>query len=389
MARRRARHTVAALSETLTPFPRFGAKRARPSRLRIAMLAPPWIPLPPAGYGGIEAVVALLTDALVARGHDVTLFAAPGSRSTARVRPLLEEAHPDVIGAALHEADHVGAAFDAIDAAAARGRPFDLVHDHSGFTAIAMAPRLCIPMVHTLHGDLAGETAGFFRRHARGRVLVAISATQAATLPPGVDAAAVVTNPIDVDAWPLVAEKDDYLLWVGRMDPVKGPHRAIVAARRAGRRLVLAGPVQPGQEAFFAEQVEPHIDGDRVRYAGEIGGPVKQRLFARAAALLMPIRWPEPFGMVMIEALACGTPVIAFPEGAARDIVVDGVNGRLVADEAEMATAVAQIDRIDPVACRRAARERHDVRICVDGYEAVYRALIAAQPGPVPVAVTS
>lgn len=348
--------------------------------LRIAMLAPPWIPVPPPGYGGIEAVVGLLCETLVLRGHEVTLFAAPGSRSAARVQPLLEAAHPDVIGTAQHEADHVSAAFDAIDRAAALGRPFDLVHDHSGFTALAMAPRLDTPVVHTLHGSLSGPRAGFYRRHGPGATLVAISRTQRDSAPPGVEIAAVVTNPIAVDRWPFRAQKDDYLLWIGRLDPHKGPHRAIAAARLAGRRLVLAGPVQPGHEAFFREQVEPHVDGDRVRYVGEVVGRAKEQLFAGAAGMLMPIRWDEPFGMVMVEALACGTPVIAFAEGAAREIVVDGVNGMLVDDEATMAQAVRWLPEIDPAACRESVRTRHDAAISVDGYEAVYGRIVRLDP---------
>ncbi len=129
-----------------------------------------------------------------------------------------------------------------------------------------------------------------------------------------------MSNPIAVERWPLRTVKGENLLWVGRMDADKGPHRAITAARLAGRTLVLAGPIQPGEEEYFAEEVEPQLDGRQVRYMGEVGGAAKQKLFAGAAALLMPIRWREPFGMVMVEALACGTPVIAFPEGTAAEI---------------------------------------------------------------------
>jgi len=346
--------------------------------LRVAMLAPPWIPVPPPGYGGIEAVVDLLCEGLVARGHDVTLFAAPGSRSPARVHTLLEAAHPETIGSALHESDHVASAFDAIDEAADRGVPFDVIHDHSGFTALAMSSRVCTPFVHTLHGPLTGDSARFYRRHAHKAELVAISRSQVEHAPAGVRAAAVVPNPIAVDRWPLCTEKDDYLLWIGRMDPTKGAHRAIVAARLAGRPLVLAGPVQSGQAEYFGERVQPHIDGRQVRYVGEVAGIAKQQLYAHAAALLMPIRWDEPFGMVMIEALACGTPVIAFPEGDAREIVIDGHNGMIVTDEAEMARATTQLGSIDPLACRRSARSRYDVTITTDGYEAVYRGAITS-----------
>jgi glycosyltransferase involved in cell wall biosynthesis len=172
-------------------------------RLRIAVLAPPWIPVPPDGYGGIEAVVELLCDALVAHGHDVTLFAAPGSRSTAHVQALLEEPHPDTIGSSLHESDHVACAWEQVARAAAQGRPFDLVHDHSGFTAVAMADRVAVPVVHTIHGPFDRHTSPFYRRHSRKATLVAISRSQAASAPAEVRISAVVPNPIDVDRWPL------------------------------------------------------------------------------------------------------------------------------------------------------------------------------------------
>jgi len=346
--------------------------------LRVAVLAPPWIPVPPPGYGGIEAVVDLLCEALVARGHDVTLFAAPGSRSSARVRALLDAAHPDTIGSSLHESDHVACAWEQIDLAVGRGRSFDVVHDHSGFTALAMSDRVDAPVVHTIHGPFAGETLRFYQRHGRKAHLVAISRSQAQSAPEGVRISDVVPNPIAVDRWPLNAEKQDYVLWIGRMDPVKGAHRAIEAARLAGKNLVLAGPVQTGQEQYFREAIEPYVDGQRVRYVGEVAGAAKQQLYANAQALLMPVRWREPFGMVMVEALACGTPVIAFPEGAAAEIVINGENGMLVADEAEMAHAVGRVGSIDPVRCRASVAERYDVSVTTAGYEDVYRRAIAA-----------
>jgi glycosyltransferase involved in cell wall biosynthesis len=344
--------------------------------LRIAMVAPPWIAVPPSGYGGVEAVVALLSEALVARGHDVTLFAAPGSRSTARVYPLLEDAHPAEIGSSLFESDHVASAWEQIDLAAEGGLPFDVMHDHSGFTALAMADRVNVPVVHTIHGAFVRETKRFYRRHGHKAHLVAISRTQAESAPPGVQIDAVVPNPIKVDRWPLRTEKQDYLLWIGRMDPVKGADRAIEAARLADRMLVLAGPVQTGQEEYFRKRVEPHIDGQRVKYVGEVTGVAKQELYANAAAVLMPLRWREPFGMVMVEALACGTPVIAFPEGAAAEIVIDGENGMLVANETEMAQAIEQIGSIDPERCRSSVAERYDIAITLAGYEHVYRRAI-------------
>jgi glycosyltransferase involved in cell wall biosynthesis len=339
--------------------------------LRIAMLAPPWIPVPPPGYGGIEYVVALLTDALVDRNHDVELFCAPGSSSKAKVRPLLPIAHSESIERSLFEADHVARAFEVLDAAAAEGDPFDVIHDHCAATALAMADRIATPLVHTVHGPFDEDTSEFYGRHAAKGSIVCISHSQAGMAPEGAPVRAVVPNPIDVEAWPVGYEKQDYLLWVGRFFPEKGPQRAIKVAKATGRPLILAGVVQSRGERFFANEIAPHIDGEQIKYIGEVGGARKQRLFADAFAFLMPITWPEPFGMVMVEALAAGTPVLAFNHGAAPEIVEHGKNGFLVEDEDEMAAMVERAGEIDPAECRRSA-ERFSPQSVAAGYEAAY-----------------
>jgi glycosyltransferase involved in cell wall biosynthesis len=346
--------------------------------LRVAMLAPPWISVPPPGYGGVESVVGVLTDALVRRGHAVTLFCAPGSRSSARVVSLLEESHPEEIERSLYEVDHVARAFEEIDLAAYE-EPFDVVHDHCGFTALAMADRLDTPLVHTLHGQFTASTTAFYSRHGHKAALVGISRAQLASAPVGMEPVGAIPNPIDARAWPLREHKDDYLLWIGRMTAEKGPHRAIAAARAAGVPLVLAGVIQPGQQAFFDREVAPHIDGERVRFIGEVGGSVKLAAFAGARALLMPIRWEEPFGMVMVEALACGTPVIAFPEGAARELVCDGQTGFLVEGEQAMGAAVGRLSHIAPRDCRAWVAEHCDVDVVAAAYERTYRSVAHAR----------
>jgi glycosyltransferase involved in cell wall biosynthesis len=359
------------------------APRPREDRpLRIAMLAPPWIAVPPPGYGGVESVVDALTEALVDRGHAVTLFCAPGSKSIGKVVPLLEVPHPDEIERSLYEADHVARAFELIDGALGNDR-FDLVHDHCGFTALAMADRLRTPLVHTLHGPFTTQTGAFYAGHGHKGALVAISRAQLTKAPAGLRALAVIPNPIAVKDWPLCKRKDDYLLWVGRMTAGKGPHRAIEAARLAGRPLVLAGVVQPGQRDFFEREVAPHVDGKAVRVVGEVTGPRKRSLFARASALLMPIRWEEPFGMVMIEALASGTPVIAFAEGAVPEVIVTGKTGFIVSDEAAMAAAVPLLGDISPADCRAWVVDHCDVDTVAAAYESAYRS-VALEPAVAP-----
>lgn len=351
----------------------FKANRAQPrAAMRIAMLAPPWIAVPAPGYGGVETVVSALTESLVEHGNDVTLLCAPGSRSGARVVTLLDEAHPDEIERSLHESDHVARAFALIE----RGH-FDVVHDHCGFTALAMADRIATPLVHTLHGQFTPSTAAFYAHHSHKAAIVAISRTQMESAPSELRVAASIPNPIDMRAWSLTERKGDYLLWIGRMTEAKGPHRAIVAARLAGVPLILAGVVQPGEQVFFDREVAPHIDGGSVRFVGEVAGAAKHALFANARGLLMPIRWEEPFGMVMVEALACGTPVIAFSEGAARELVVHGRTGFLVDGEAAMSTAVGDLASIAPSACRAWVAEHCDVEVVSRAYEQVFRDAIA------------
>jgi glycosyltransferase involved in cell wall biosynthesis len=375
LASRRPRRAAGERAPTRTRTRSHGGED-EPS-LRVAMLAPPWISVPPAGYGGVESVVSVLTEALVRRGNEVTLFCAPGSASSARVVTLLDEAHPDEIERSLYEVDHVARAFVAIDRAQGE-RAFDVVHDHCGFTALGMADRLATPLLHTLHGQFTRATSAFYARHESKATLVAISRAQRATAPERLAGVRVIPNPIELQGWPLRERKDDYVLWVGRMTAEKGPHRAIAAARAAGVPLVLAGVIQPGQRAFFEREVAPHVDGDRVRFLGEIGGSLKRSTFAGARALLMPISWEEPFGMVMVEALACGTPVIAFPAGAASELVVDGRTGFLVGDEAAMAAAVGRLGSIAPRDCRAWVAEHCDVDVVAGAYESAYRA--AAQP---------
>ena len=349
-------------------------------RLRIAMLAPPWIAVPAPAYGGIEEVVRLLCDGLVAAGHDLTLFAPGGSESPAEVVAVLEAPHPDEIQVARIEADHVARAFGAIDVAREEGKPYDIVHDHVGHTALAMADRLSIPLVHTLHGPFDDDACRFYGEHGHKACIVAISQAQLDDAPPAMGGGVVVHNPIDVGEWPWREEKHDSLLLFGRLPPHWGPPRGAPPPREAGVRLLIAGPVQPGQEEFFTEEVEPLL-GDGVEYVGEADAARKRELYLHARGLLMPIRWPEPFGLVMAESLACGTPVIAFPEGSAPELVRDGETGFLVADEHAMAAAVGRLGEIDPAACRRDCEERFGLAAVVRGYEGVYRSAMTHSHG--------
>ena len=341
-----------------------------PREVRIAMLSPPWIPVPPPAYGGIEEVVRLLCDGLIAHGHDVTLFAPPGSRSSATVAAVLEEPHPNDIEKAQYEVDHVAGAFAAIDQARADGRPYGVVHDHTGYVALAMADRLDAPLVHTLHGPFDEAACRFYARHGRKACSVAISQAQLDDAPPEMDEGRVVPNPIEIGEWPFEPSKQDYLLWMGRMSPDKGPHRAITAAREAGvpARAGRAGAARPRAVLRRARRAAPRLGRHRVRGRGGGGGEA-QALPERAR---LPHADPlgRAFGLVVVEALACGTPVIAFDEGSAPEVVEHGRTGFVVEDEHAMAAAVERLDEIDPHRCRRSCEERFSVEAVVAGYEA-------------------
>jgi glycosyltransferase involved in cell wall biosynthesis len=349
--------------------------------MRIAQIAPTYERVPPRLYGGTELVVGLVTDELVVRGHEVTLFASGDSRTRAELRSVTPE--PVRYGSwtadGLHHAEYLQLAnAQACFLAADRGE-FELVHNHAGIEGMVLAAAASTPVVSTMHNPFAPRTQPIWDAYPwfHHEVSVASMATFPArgALPP-------ILHGIDVDAVepdlrprrPL--DPDGYLLFLGRFSPAKGADRAIEAALAAGRRLILAGKVDPHDIAHVRTAVEPWIDGDRIRTVGEVGGSTKRDLLAGADALLFPIEWDEPFGLVMVEALAAGTPVIGFRRASVPEIIDDGVSGFVVDDVAGMADAIGRLGEIDRAACRRAAEERFTVGRMVDDVEAMYRAIL-------------
>jgi glycosyltransferase involved in cell wall biosynthesis len=329
--------------------------------MRIAVIAPPWYTVPPSGYGGIEWVVALLADGLTERGHQVTLFAPPGSETEAELDPPLGEVPPEgLIGDPWYEAAHAISAYD-------RAGEFDLVHDHTGPVGASIGAMSDGPTVHTLHGPFTDQTSMLYRRIARRHWFVAISNSQQAMGPPNLRWAGVVYNGIPLDRYRLQEDKEDFLFFLGRADEEKTPHLAIEAARRAGRR----------ERRYWAEQVEPLL-GEDVEVRGECDQTQKTQLLARAAALLFPIQWPEPFGLVMTEAMACGTPVIAWRNGSVPEVIADGETGFVVDSVEEMAAAVDRVGELDPHAMRARVKEQFSAEAMVVGYERIYQRVLAS-----------
>jgi glycosyltransferase involved in cell wall biosynthesis len=340
--------------------------------MRVLQVAPPWFEVPPRRYGGIELVVSALTEELVARGHDVTLLAAGGSRTAARLVPTTSIPAEVVRGEPVTELLHV----TTIDDLAA----FDVVHDHTLTGAVVADARGAAPVVHTLHGRRSPQLELLLRRLGRSVALVAISRDQARSFP-SVPLRAVVPNGLDPEGYPLPTEpRGEELLFLGRAARDKGPDLAIEVARRTGRRLVMAVKIEePEERAYWRDVVEPRLGDADVRVVRDADHATKVGLLRHAHAVVLPLRWPEPFGMVMIEAAACGTPVVVFDRGAASEIVRDGVTGHLVpaADGVEgLVRAVGRAGEVDPDTCRAVAVARFSAAAMTDRYLAVYDAAI-------------
>jgi len=339
--------------------------------LRIGMVAPPWFEVPPRGYGGTEAVVAALVDQLAQRGHEVTLVAAgPKHTKAARQITVYDRPPSELLGSS---------AIPEVVTAAVAARAFedlelDLIHDHS-LAGPLLATGREIPTVVTMHGPVRGDNGDYYARLGDSIDLVAISDAQR-RLAPEMNWVGTVHNAIDVASFPYRDKKDGFVLWIGRFSPDKGAHLAIDAARNADRRIILAGKLNEQSEIdYFEREVKPRL-GDGVDYIGEADAAAKRELFAGARCLVFPIQWEEPFGMVMVEAMACGTPVVATRRGSVPEIVAHGETGIIVDDLADLPTAIGLAEDLDPAACRRRAEERFDLPVMAEGYERVYRALI-------------
>jgi glycosyltransferase involved in cell wall biosynthesis len=343
--------------------------------MRIALIAPPWYAVPPSGYGGIEWVVALLADGLTDRGHDVTLFAPPGSRTRARlVSPLGEQPPPDSIGNPWYEASHAMSAYE-------ESERFDILHDHTGPVGVSIGALIESPIVHTLHGPFTPQTLMLYSRIARHLWFVAISESQRSMGPPDLRWAGVVHNGIPMDNYPYREDKEDFLFFLGRADEEKAPHLAVEAARRAGRRLVMCVTTKNERERrYWADKVEPLLSDD-VEVHGECDQRQKADLLARAAALLFPIQWPEPFGLVMTEAMACGTPVVAWRNGSVPEVVDDGVTGFVVESMDEMVRAIDGVGDLAGRTLRAHVEERFSAEAMVAGYERAFERVLAAERG--------
>jgi glycosyltransferase involved in cell wall biosynthesis len=340
--------------------------------VRIAILSPVWFSVPPTGYGGIEWVVSLLADGLVHAGHDVTLFASGDSLTEAELAYVYERAPRELIGRSVPELRHALACYE-------RAEEFDVINDHSGMPAAALGGAVSTSVLHTVHGPLDAEAGHVYEQISRvsPRVgLISISLNQRKPKP-DLPWAANVPNALDLSVYPCKPHLGDYLLFLGRFSPDKGAHRAIAVATETGLPLKMAGKMQESKEReYFKQFVEPHLN-DRIEWLGEVTHGQKVELLQDARATLFPIEWEEPFGLVMIESMACGTPVIATRFGAVPEVIEHGRGGLIVADYREMPEALEEAREIDPVECRRYVEERFAPERMVSDYLEAYDTALA------------
>jgi glycosyltransferase involved in cell wall biosynthesis len=345
-------------------------------RLRVAVLSPVWFPVPPTGYGGIEWVVSLLADGLVEAGHDVTLFASGDSHTKAKLSCVYEQAPSELIGRSLPEIHHALACYERQD-------EFDIINDHSGLPAAAIGGAVRTPVVHTIHGPLDGEGGVIYEQIARvsSRVgFISLSLNQRKPKP-DLPWVANIPNALDFSLYPVKPHAGEYLLFLGRMSPDKGCHRAIAVATETGLPLKIAGKNREAKEReYFEQYVQPHLN-ERIEYLGEVTHGQKVELLQDARATLFPIEWEEPFGLVMIESMACGTPVIATRWGAVPEVIEHGRSGIIVEHDREMAGALDAADGLDPMELRAYAEEWFSPERMVASYVDCYRAAIANSQG--------
>lgn len=336
-------------------------------RLRVGLIAPPWVPVPPPVYGGTERVIDELARGLVRAGCDVVLFTTGDSTCAVPRRWLYPTALGTVASQSAEQA-HVERAYEEL-------RGVDVIHDHTLTGPLWVDRPPGPPVITTMHGELLDELRLQYAAAAARVSIVAISHAQRRSAPE-LPVAAVIHHGIDLASSPIGPGDGGYVAFVGRMSPTKGAHRAILAARAAGRRILLAAKMwEPDERRYFAEVVEPLLGPD-AEYVGEVGTEAKFALLRGAAALVNPIRWPEPFGLVMIEAMLCGTPVLSFLEGSAPEIVEHGRTGFLCRDEADMAEKLDLVGGLDRAACRASVEARFSTeRMVADHLELYHRVL--------------
>lgn len=340
--------------------------------MRIAQIAPLFERVPPGKYGGTERVVYALTEELVKRGHDVTLFATGDSITSAKLVSVyprsLREAGFSSSEINVWSLLNIGIAYEGQD-------DFDIIHDHNGYASLPTANIAKVPVVMTIHNAFNAENRHIYQK-IKKPYIVTISKSQA--IVPNTHHAGTVYNGLDMEKYPFSAENDGYLLFVGRISMDKGVHIAIEVANNLYLPLIIAAKLEKSDRPYFHEYVEPYLS-DKIQWINEVDEEQRNKLMSRALCFLHPVTWREPFGLTLIEAQATGCPVVAFNRGSIPEVIVDGKTGFIVTSVEEMIDAVNNINTIDRAECRRHVLENFNSKIMTDGYEEIYRKILKGE----------
>ena len=340
--------------------------------MRIAILAPLWKTVPPQKYGGTELVASLLADGLAKLGHEVTMFACGGSKTTANLVQVIDRPMYDILGGFKFDAVQfydfmeVKMAFDA-----AKKGQFDIIHNHMGLHMAALGNLSPVPMVTTNHSSLPPDFEPLAQL-SKDSNYISISNSQR-QMAPYLNYIATVYHGINTAEFEYNEKSGDYLLFLATMSEAKGVDRAIEIAKKTGMKMIMAGDIR--SESYFNE-IKPLIDGEQIIYVGEVDAPKKKELMKNAKAYIFPIRWSEAFGLTVVESLASGTPVIAYPNGSLPEIIDDGKTGFLVNSIDQAIEAIKNIDSISREECRRQAVERFDASVMAINHVKVYENLL-------------
>jgi len=343
--------------------------------MRIAQVAPLYESVPPKLYGGTERVVSYLTEELVRKGHDVTLFASGDSVTTARLVPQC----PQALRLDSHSVDQLAPHILMLEQVIKRAEEFDIIHFHIDYLHFPFSRRQRIPHLTTLHGRLDIPELAALYREFNEMPVVSISNAQRMPLP-WLNWQKTVYHGLPLNLYRLREQPGEYLAFLGRICPEKGVDRAIEIAKRSGMKLLIAAKVDRADREYFKSVIKPLLNQPFVEFIGEIGEREKNDFLGKAFALLLPLDWPEPFGMVMIEAMACGTPVIAFQRGSAPEVIDEGVTGFIVQNVDEAVEAVKRVPTLDRRVCRKVFEQRFNVTRMAAEYISVYEKLLGEVP---------
>lgn len=341
--------------------------------MKIALLAPFEERVPPRKYGGIERVVYDLAEELHRRGHEVTVFASGDSKISGRLIPIV----PKAIGSGKPKRIREALTYQGLTKVVTllAKEQFDILHNHIGWQALLFRNMFKLPVITTMHWVLDNVCEKFMYDQYRDMPFVSISNMQRKPLP-NMNYMGTIYHGIQLDKFPFKKKKGDYLAFLGRFSPVKGPVQAIEIAKKTKQRLVMAAKINEFERDYYEQKIKPHIDGKQIIYIGEVGDAEKAKLLGGARALLSPLQWDEPFGLTNIEAMACGTPVIGLKCGSLPEIIKHGQVGLLCDTVADMIASVADIDTIDRAACRDYVAKHFAVRRMADDYLRLYDRLI-------------